>query len=444
MSTISLGRKEQLYALTESTYGTPVVPGGAGAIKHLSCTLALNEERTPRADRKITRGLAEQVRGKRSVEWSIDGYVIPSGSSGAAPDIAALLAATFSSRVSNAATVAGAAGVGGATLSSVSEMAAGDIVGLVIDDSLYAVCLQTVDDLSGAVTWTPALPSAPTIGDPVHQAVTYRLQTEPNQALTLHRLLDQEAQTASGCVPNEWNFSLAAGDMAKCRVQGQGKDLAFAGTAALQSSMDGAQTTLVYTGEDVFEAGAWIAIDDEAMKIAAVTSAAKTLTVVRAEAGTSAATHEAAAVIAPYRPTPSTSGSPIAGVRGRCLLDGANFTITAGEATIVENVKLRNDDFGSATAMGFAYPAGREATMRLEGFLTGDTGALIVRAKSGGTLPVLLQAGDRPGATFAIYAPAFAPNIPEIDAPADAETPLVLEGPALETNGDDELIIAFL
>ena len=33
---------------------------------------------------------------------------------------------------------------------------------------------------------------------------------------------------------------------------------------------------------------------------------------------------------------------------------------------------------------------------------------------------------------------------PVIDAPADGEIPLRLEGPALETDGDDEVVIAFL
>jgi hypothetical protein len=57
---------------------------------------------------------------------------------------------------------------------------------------------------------------------------------------------------------------------------------------------------------------------------------------------------------------------------------------------------------------------------------------------------IFLQSGSAVGGAFACYAPKFEAEIPNIDAPADKVIPLVLSGPALEDDGDDEIFFAFL
>jgi len=444
MSTISLGRKEQLYVQAESAFGQAVAPAATGAIRHLHCTMNLTEERAVRDDRKITRGAAEQVRGKRGLEWSVEGYLIPSGEATTLPDIDALLHCSFDRKVTDAATVASDPTAIGATLSAADGMSAGDIVGFVIDGTLHAVCLQTVDTETDAVTWAPVLPSAPQVNDTVHRSVTYRLQNQPRHSATLHRLLDHEAQTGIGCVPDELRVNVAAGDPAKINFRGRGKDMLFIGTSALASAMDGSQTTLTYDGPDVFEAGVWIQIDDEVMQINDVDDETDTCTVLRAQCDTDAASHDADAVIAPYRPTPTVAGSPIAGVKGACKLGGAAFTITAGSLTVTENFKMKDDRYGEVTATGCNAPQAREVQLELDGFLADDTAGHFLKAKQNADIDVLLQAGDEVGKTFAVYLGKFRPEIPDIEAPADGEIPLRLAGPALESDGNDEVFIAFL
>lgn len=444
MSQISLGRKEQLFVQTETTFGQSEAPTAAGAIRHLKCEMEPAEERLARDDRKSTRGLPERLRGKRGLEWSLEGYLIPSGDSAVAPDIADLLAASFSVKTTNAATVASDPTTTGATLSAVSEMEPGDLVGFEQSDLLYVVCLQTVDAETKAVTWTPALPQAPQVDDDVAQAVIYRLQTDPADSLTIHRVLDHEAETAPGCVPHEWEFTVAAGDVAKFSASGAGRDLMFCGSSALAEGIDDEQTSFTYDQPDVFQADAWVQIDSEVLKITAVDTDTNTCTVLRGQCGSDAASHDAEAEIVPDKPTPATAGSPIAGVEGRCAISGEDMVITAGALTVAENPKMRNDQYGQAVAAGFCYPQGRTVKLELEGFLSADSAAAILPARTNATVPVLLQAGREAGKTFAFYAAAFSPDPPKIEAPADGEISLKLSGPALEDEGNDEVVIAFL
>ncbi len=444
MPSISLGRKEQLYVVAENDFGVAAAPAGAGAITHLDCKLQLKDERVDRADRKSTRGVSERVQGKRNVDWSIDGYLIPSGAETAAPDINDLLTCTFDKRVTPPATVSSNPTTGGATLSFVADMKVGDFVGFVLNGVLYAACLTGVNYETGAVTWTPPLPSAPLAHDTVHRSVNYRLQTSPQGSVTLHRFLDREVQTATGCIPNEWTFTFNAGDPAKWTAQGRGKDASFTGSSVLAAAMNNSQLTFDWGYALVFDVDTWVKIDNEVLKVTGVTLADHTCSVLRAQCGTSAAAHEAAAAISPYRPNPATAGSPVAGVNGRFAFGGTALPITGAKISITENVSLLDNLYGAATAMDYDYPQTRKVTWEVESLLTAITGAMMAAGKKQLSGGIFLQSGSAVGGAFACYAPKFEAEIPNIDAPADKVIPLVLSGPALEDDGDDEIFFAFL
>ncbi len=444
MPSISLGRKEQLYVVAENSYGAAAAPDGAGAIKHLSSRFEVKEERADRADRSASRGLADRVPGKRNVSWSVEGYLMPSGTGGTPPDFDGLLACSFDRRVTVATTVAANPTTTGATLADATGLQAGDFVGFELSGTLYAARLAAVDTATGAVTWWPALPAPPQVGDTAHPAVGSRLQTEPQGSATIHRLLDREAQVATGCVPNEWTFAVAAGDPAKVTASGPGQDLVFAGTAALAAAMDATQTSFFHAGNPQFEPGTWVQLDQEVLRITAVDVDTNECTVSRAQCGTAAAAHALGAVAAPYRPTPTTAGAPIAGVTGRCQLLDVSVPITAAKASITENVSLLNTLHGSAVAQDYHYPQRRQVQLEVEALLTAETAGALVMTKLQDDTPFFLQAGHTSGRTFVCYAPRFQPEIPSLEAPVDDVIPLSLAGPALEDDGQDEIQFAFL
>lgn len=444
MPSISLGRKEQLYVVAETSYGEAAAPAGSGAIKHLNCTMQLKDERADRSDRKSTRGLAERVAGRRNVEWSVDGYLVPSGTSATAPDISALLECSFAKRTTNAAVVLSEPTENGAILGSSGSLRIGDFVGFELGGGFYAACIIGVDPETSVVSWWPPLPSAPEVGATVRRSVNYRLRTDPQGSVTIHRCIDQEAQAVSGCVPNEWTWSFAAGDPAKVTISGFGADTAFAGAGSLYLAMDDAQLSFEYAGVPVYEPGTWVQIDDEALKVTAVDADSAVCTVLRAQCGTSAQAHDASAAIAPYRPAPATAGSPVTGVNGRCFLDDIELKITSARLTVTENVSLLNNLYGSVVAADYHYPQNRSVKLDAESFLTGEMGCLPLVTKTMSAAPFFLQSGNAVGQTFVLFAPKFQPEIPEIEAPADGVVPLALTGPALEEAGEDEVFIAFL
>lgn len=87
----ALGRELKFYANEESTYGTFAKPAGTDAAKVLATNFEMVEAREGRADSRQTRSLLERITGRREVSWSVESYVLPSGSAGTPPDIHPML-----------------------------------------------------------------------------------------------------------------------------------------------------------------------------------------------------------------------------------------------------------------------------------------------------------------------------------------------------------------
>lgn len=91
------GREQIVFVKAEGAgaYGTLVQPSAADAIKVLNCNMNISQERKDRLEKGISRSIIDRITGRKSVDWSIDKYALPSGSKDVKPDDAALWEALF-------------------------------------------------------------------------------------------------------------------------------------------------------------------------------------------------------------------------------------------------------------------------------------------------------------------------------------------------------------
>jgi len=80
------GREEIVFACQEGAFGTHVLPLGAKAIKVISTDFKMVQERVDRKEKGSTRSIIDRVSRKKSAEWNINKYILPSGIAGTPPD----------------------------------------------------------------------------------------------------------------------------------------------------------------------------------------------------------------------------------------------------------------------------------------------------------------------------------------------------------------------
>jgi len=91
------GREQIIFVKSESPYGTLVHPAGGDAIKVLSCNMSIAQERKDRLEKGSTRSVISRFTGRKTGEFSIEKYALPSGAKGTKPDDALLWEAVFGS-----------------------------------------------------------------------------------------------------------------------------------------------------------------------------------------------------------------------------------------------------------------------------------------------------------------------------------------------------------
>lgn len=160
---IALGADEILYISQEDTYGVWKRPIGADAARMREIGFTRAQERVTRDDKLATRSHTARITKKKSVEWNVTGYVVPSGIdpsvTATPPDIGVMLKALYGAEIVNAG----------------------------ID-------------------------------------VRYTLIRNQNISLTLHRICDHFAESLTGCVPNNATIGWSGTDESTIEVTGFGKE----------------------------------------------------------------------------------------------------------------------------------------------------------------------------------------------------------------------------
>lgn len=453
------GYREVIFPVLETVYGTPVHPAATDAIIIQTATMALAQERVNRADKTTSRSYFERITHRKEVTWSTTQYNLPSGTNGTPPDIDVMLESGFGAKR----VIAADAVAGGAATTTVIPVAdgtlyeVGDAIGW--ENAAGEVEVAFVDSIAGNdLTITPPFSAAPIDTAPLLGSVTYKPANQLDW-MTITKVLDNIVQVFTGCFVNDISFEFPGTAEGTITIGGMGKTGFTSGVSALgAAALVGDLTLTVTTGHGKrFSVNTRVLISaegantDEVVLITAI--AGDVLTVTRAQAGTAASAHAIAAIIGPYQPAATVSGSPVSGTVGECIITGlmgATRALSTAEImsmtlAMTNNGSLRNDAFGTDSASGFQVQK-REVTFSIELHLKKETVKLYNQSVAFEPQEIMVQLGKLEGKICAAMINRAEVTIPELPGGGDEDVVATLEGGgyALDSGGNNELFVAYL
>lgn len=452
-NTFAAGYREILFVSKETTYGTIVHPAATDAIQHQKASFDYSQDRITRADKTSNRSMRERITHRKQVTWNVDLYILPSGTGVTAPDIGHALEFTFGSvrTVANATTH----GTTPCTVTSLvlttgggAGFAVGDACGVLTAAGVLEVSFVTAVS-TDTLTISPALSAIPAVSTAVKGSISYKL-ADVLGSLTITRILDNHQSVYPGCFVNDAKFDFPAAGEGTMTLSGMGQTEYSSGVSTLASMINNSVTSItVATGEGKrFQANTRALIESECVLITAVST--DTLTVTRAQAGTTAASHASGLAIGPYEPSRTLAGSPVSGTIGSFIIVGASSARTAYKTTqfsftLNNQGSLRNSQFGTDSASGF-FVNKRDVNFSVTLWLEAGQTGLRNDAKNFTMQEIVLQLGNAVGSTCAVRFPRAEFNIPKIEAPDDTEVMVPFDGVSLGSLalGNDEVVLAFL
>jgi hypothetical protein len=459
-NTYALGYREKVLFKSETvdTFGTPVHPaGGATATPStdgaqiIGATFEYTQERVNRADKTSSRSYYERMTHRKNVNWSVNGYLLPTGSTtpaSKAPDFDLVLLNGFgdshagtnttvaTSDTATSFTVAAAAGL---------TFEVGDGVGWA--NAAGDLEVSFVTDITGDVlTVSPGFSAIPQVGNAIVTGVTYKL-ADNLIPLTITRVLDNCTDVFTGCIVNNLQMDFPGDGEGLLTASGQGKTAFSSGCSTLGAAALVGDTSLtVATGDGVkFSADTMILIHaegantDEAVLVTAV--AGDVLTVTRAQGGTVASAHAISADVGPWEPVCTYTGSPVSGTVGDFIIVGASgartaVPVTTTQVTVNNNAAMRNNQYGTDSATGYTLTNRRDVQFSTTMWLTKDFYMYYNAAKAFTSQQILIQLGKTIGKTVASYMPAAEFNIPAINGGGAEEVMVPISGVGLSTKAD--------
>ena len=390
----ALGRNRKFYVNEETTYidsenvATAFVkPAGTDAAVVLNASFTPAQERKVRDDARASRSALEQITGKKSATWSVESYVLPSGTAGTAPDLGPLFK--------------GAMGT---------------------------------ETVSGGTRVTYSLNTNQDLG-------SFSLTQFFNETFM---------ETLTGCYVNSMTISVAGGEEPKVTFEGESSGLYIPTTtspsaaqlAAGESTatVDGSGTGTsfdVHAGEgENFKPGSVISVaSDTDLVVTAVSN--DTITV------DSSITFTDDDEVKPFAPTETVAGSPIAGILGSLTLAGNSLPITSFEVTVANNNKGIADEAFVAGTSDYV-PGFRDVTGSLSIRCRRDLAIEIGKRLDFGTQAIVVTCGDTAGKKLIVEIDDAEFEVAAVDTPQSDEVVVPMNFRALATSaGEDEIVIKF-
>jgi len=464
-----LGRESKKFIWTETAAGTFQKPVATNAVKLRKLEIDYQKRRSDRTDSRQTRSLQERITGKTEVNWSLEGDWIPSGTANQAPDLRALILNMMGVKTFTAAlTVIDYTKASGKTLTvevdgTVTTLTEGVdfIVGASNNATATAieVAVEAVSGVESSATDNAVTATSTTatrrfiIGGGTGQTggawtatssgLLYSL-TATQGALGTIGLCDHAGPgmiTAVGGYCEEIEWMISGGDPLKVSASGRARDAYFTGYSALTTSPSGIDNFSVTAGEGVnYEANSVVQIGTQTnagagWKVSSVSTDALTIEAV--------ITESSGAIIKPYTPTETTSGSPVSGTLGSITIDSVAVPITAAKIKLKQNYKPIDDE---------AFAAG--LSDQIEGWRS-VTGEITVRARadqlkhfghrkqSFTNRGVIITCGNTGGARTIFTLISVEMEFSPLQGPEAEEYTFTLPFVAVSTSGEQEFEINF-
>ena len=485
-----IGRDLKLFAGTQTSFdiatnGTTAgenYPEAGDAIRVISASAGGTYPFATREDKFGTASYIGGIQQKATSEASLETYLMVNGAAGAQPDIGPdLLEAGGWKRVDTTAintTVSSGTNAAVFVVASATGFTVGG--GVAIEDnndsSLYH--LRRISAVaSTTITVEPPLPATPSSSKNIKGANSYK----PNDsrdgdnsdgtagAMTLFIANNRSSDQVESFFPTSFSFALGGDTAAKLSVSGTGKVTNRLLSTSVSEPIDAVEEYFNVKNDAVFEAlnlsetPAYYQIDDEVVKVTAVS--AGTITVVRNQFSSGATTHDDGTAIIPYAAglAGTYTGGPVAATSGAVYwatygsTDAANtLQVTTASVECGFGVTTRDNVHGSTSVVAGYTMNTREVNMTLSGWTLASAAnsnitSQIIQAFDSGTgtgtgsqqINVVVQQGTARGASVALVAPRFRPNFSSLDRGAE-EVTLETSGNCEGTSaGADEILLIF-
>jgi hypothetical protein len=376
------GREEVVYVARESAnaFGSLVYPAGADAINVLKADFGFKQERGDIRPKGATRSLIDRVTRRKTADWSIEKYLLPSGDIGGdvPPDDYSLWEAAF-----------GAVDQTGMIFSLAAEPA--------LSLTLMRKYGPHLEIIYGAV--------------PSKWGLKFGGGDDPKV-------------TFSGQAADQW-FG-GANDL---------DTLAEAATATDE---------IVVHDASLFALGMKIVVGDEdnggdGFVITDIDLLTNTLTL-----DDPVTSQDEDAAVIPLALIPETAGNVIPVVIGTVKFNGDPVYITGASFDLDQKVKMRNDEYGTDKARGFRHPDFRDVSCSLDLWFEKGAAAWLNDAKRFTAQDIEVVLGNAAGSMMQIDCNQVEFTIPKPEYPDTDEGKIALAGKCLGDDGEDEISVTFM
>ena len=393
----ALGRNLKFFVTPETTLGTYAALSDPASsttqgMRVLSSSMEYNQERVDRADaRGDTRSLENRITRRVECTYSVESYLLPSGSAGTVPDIDLLLKAVMGTGTTGTVTVGSVSGVTGCKYS------------LTATQAMDSFCLTR--ETSGVVQ-----------------------------------------QRMRGCYGGEFTITGSGADEPKITFSGTGIDMWNVGRTTADGAGTSTTSLVVATGTGL-QLGTPSASYPAQIDIGALENYEVTGVSTDTATITPAASWSDGAVIKPYSPALGDSGVPINGVSGSVTVAGtlSAMPITAFDVTVSNNTKAINDEAFTNLMTDF-IPGFRSVTGNITVRANQDQIIELNKRKNFGTRNIEIVLGDSSstGNYAVISMPKCEFGFGALEIPEAEEATFTLPFTALASGtGENEIVLGF-
>lgn len=384
--TVEVGALEQAYAKVEASYAADYATGGTAlaatdGIRHLELAINTKLNREPSPEKRGTPDQSQSLPRRRSSTWNLSSIMWePSGTLGTPANVGKFLKAGMGAQTAPTLTTTVASGPSatGATLTSGTGLAIGDIIIVEMPDGTFeATRLKTVNTGTGAATWDE-LSAAPDVGADVWSGVNYKLASNITESLSIYKYYNAGGyeQAVFGSVVDQIQVTFDGTTEALLALQGPGGVYADSDFGTVQAKP---------------------------------------------------ASH-------------TTVGSPVGGMVGTFLVGATAFPVLSVVLNINNQILLRNAELGTSQASGILGRANlREVTVQVTFYL--EDRNLMAKANAITQAVLRCMTGSTVGSRLALVAPKVEFEFPDIGNEIGPKE-VTIEGRCYATDGNDQVFLA--